>query len=166
MTAATAAAVADAADALRAAGARVDTAAIPRGGHALTIEVWRSYGGAMDALELYRVLRRWDAFRGAMAGFAARYDLVLSPVFPRAAPRHGEIKRPGAIDPTGYTTPFSLAGWPAATVRAGTSPAGLPIGVQLAAPPWHDHVALAAAAVVERALGGFTPPQAARTAHP
>ena len=67
----------------------------------------------------------------------------------------------GEVDPTGYTTPFSLAGWPAATVRAGTSPEGLPIGVQLAAPPWRDDVALAAAAAVERALGGFSPPRAA-----
>ena len=164
VTAATATAVADAAAALREAGARVGEAAIPAGGHAITIDVWRSYGGAMGALELYRVLRRWDAFRGAMASFAGAYDLVLSPVFPRAAPRHGEIKRSGAIDPTGYTTPFSLAGWPAATVRAGTSPAGLPLGVQLAAPPWHDHVALAAAAAVERALGGFRAPPPAPAA--
>ena len=112
----------------------------------------------MRAVELYRVLRRWDAFRGAMAAFGEAYDLVLCPVFPTPAPPHGEIKPPGRVDPTSYTTPFSLAGWAAATVRAGTSPDGLPVGVQLAAPPWRDHVALAGAAAVERALGGFSAP--------
>jgi amidase len=43
-------------------------------------------------------------------------------------------------------------------VRAGTSPEGLPIGVQLIARPWHDHVALAAARHLQRALGGWRPP--------
>jgi amidase len=68
---------------------------------------------------------------------------------------------PGEIQPTSYTTPASLTGWPAATVRAGTSPDGLPIGVQLVARPWRDDVALAAALAVERALGGYRPPEAA-----
>ncbi len=56
-----------------------------------------------------------------------------------------------------YTTPFSLTGWPAAVVRAGAA-GRLPIGVQIVGRPWHDHVALAAAAEVERALGGWVPP--------
>jgi amidase len=70
---------------------------------------------------------------------------------------------PGEIEPTSFTTPASLTGWPAATVRAGTSPEGLPIGVQLVARPWRDDVALAAALAVERALGGYRPPGAAAT---
>jgi amidase len=43
-------------------------------------------------------------------------------------------------------------------VRAGTSADGLPVGVQLAAAPWREDLALAAAAVVERALGGWAAP--------
>ena len=65
---------------------------------------------------------------------------------------------PGRMDPTSWTTPFSLAGWPAATVRAGTSPEGLPIGVQLAAGPWRDDAALAAAAAVEAEVGPWPAP--------
>ena len=87
-----------------------------------------------------------------------RYDLVLCPVFPEPARRHGDMNRPGERDPTSYTTPYSLTGWPAATVRAGSSPEGLPIGVQLVAHPWRDDVALAAAAQVEHAHGGCQPP--------
>jgi len=154
----TASAVADAAAALADAGARVERTGHPSGGHELTIEVWRSYGGDLRSDELYRLLRRWDAFRAEMLQFAERYDLVLCPVFAEPARRHGDVKREGEPDPTSFTTPFSLTGWPVATVRAGTSAGGLPIGVQLAAAPWRDDVALAAALELERALGGSRPP--------
>jgi amidase len=57
-----------------------------------------------------------------------------------------------------YTMIYNLTGWPGAVVRAGTSPEGLPIGAQLVARPWREDVALAAAAEVERALGGWQRP--------
>jgi amidase len=134
-------------------------AAPPAGGHELTIEVWRSYGGGMDALELYRLLRRWDAFRTAMLAFMERFDVLLTPVFPEPARRHGDMNRPGEPDPTGFTTPHSLTGAPAATVRCGTSSTGLPIGVQIVARRWCDGVALEAARRIEAALGGYTSPR-------
>ena len=37
---------------------------------------------------------------------------------------------------------FNFTGWPVVVVRAGTSPEGLPIGIQIVARPWHEHVAL------------------------
>ena len=43
----------------------------------------------------------------------------------------------------------NLTGWPAAVVRCGTSRTGLPIGVQIAANPWREDVALALARVLE-----------------
>src|SRR4051794_579484 len=160
-TAETVAAVRAAAAALREPGAAAEDAALPAGGHELTLDVWRSYGDEMRAADLYRVLRRWDAYRAEMLAFADRFDLLVCPVFPGPARRHGEMTVPGEIEPTSFTTPASLAGWPAATVRAETSPEGLPIGVQLVARPWRDDVALAAALAVERALGGYRPPGAA-----
>src|SRR3954462_1900301 len=80
-TAETVAAVRAAAAALREAGARVEEAAPPGGGHELTLEIWRSYGDEMRAGDLYRVLRRWDAYRAEMLAFADRFDLVVCPVF-------------------------------------------------------------------------------------
>ena len=158
-TAETVAAVEAAADALAAAGARLEHALHPGGGHELTIDVWRSYGDEMSAAELYAILRRWDAYRALMLAWFEGRDLILCPVFPEPARRHGDMNRPGETDPTSYTTPYSLTGWPAATVRAGSSPEGLPIGVQLVAHPGRDDVALAAAQAVEEALGGFREPQ-------
>ncbi|HZB75380.1 MAG TPA: amidase [Solirubrobacteraceae bacterium] len=157
-TPATEAAVEAAAAALVAAGAARSPARLPGGGHELTIEVWRSYGGVIDSAALWRLLRRWDAFRSRMLAFAAAHDVLLSPVFAEPARRHGTMNEPGAVDPTSWTTPHNLTGWPAATVRAGTSPEGLPIGVQVVAAPWRDDVALAAAEAIERALGGWRPP--------
>ena len=46
------------------------------------------------------------------------------------APRRRTARSPNL---TSYTTPHNLTGWPAATVRCGTSADGLPIGVQVAA---------------------------------
>ena len=156
-TADTAVAVEGAAAALREAGCTVQETEQPGGGHELTIDVWRSYVD-MGADELYGILRRWDAYRSEMLAFLDAYDVILCPVFPGPARRHGAMNRPGEMDPTSYTTPYSLTGWPAATVRCGTSEEGLPICVQVVARPWRDDVALAAASRLEEALGGWQPP--------
>jgi amidase len=146
-----------AAAALGRAGATVREVRHPGGGHEITLDVWRSDGREMGADELYGLLRRWDAFRAAMLAFAEQHDVILCPVFPRPAPPHGTTVTAGQRDPTSHTTPHSLTGWPAATVRCGTSGDGLPIGVQVVAAPWRDDVALAAALVLERELGGWRP---------
>ena len=145
-------ALADAAGALVAAGAqRVDTA-LPDGGHDLTERVWASYRGELSSLDLYEVLYEWDRYRTRMLGFLTTgIDLVLSPVAAGPAPLVGE-----PVD-FRYTTPFSLTGWPSVVVRAGQSD-GMPVGVQLIAGPWLDHLALAAAAHIESELGGWQPP--------
>ncbi|HYO43015.1 MAG TPA: amidase [Candidatus Limnocylindrales bacterium] len=139
---------------LSASGAVVEEAAHPQDGHLLTREIWESYEPGVSSLDLYRVLRRWDDFRSRMLRWLADWDVVLSPVYPTAAHLH-DAPVPAGLS---YTTPYSLTGWPCAIVRCGTSPDGLPIGAQVVAGPWRDHVALAVAAVLEGALGGFRPP--------
>ena len=143
-----------AADALREAGAIVGEAQHPSGGHDLTRDIWDSYEDGVSGPDVYRLLRRWDAFRTAMLRWFAAWDAILCPVYPTPAHRHGEPVPRGLS----HTTPYSLTGWPCAVVRAGTSGEGLPIGVQLVAGPWRDHVALALAAAIEERLGGFRPP--------
>jgi amidase len=145
-------AVRDAAGALAAAGAQVKEGSLPAGGHELTERVWDSYGDGESGPQTYRMLRDWDRYRSIMLAALEELDLVLTPVAPHAA------VPPGAEISWRYTTPHSLTGWPCAVVRAGSSGA-LPIGVQVVAGPWQDHVALAAAAVIERALGGWQPPR-------
>ena len=162
-----------AARALAGAGLRVEETTVPGldGVYPLTLDYWRRPesdspdewvpGGAhdprglgpMSAEEVERSLFEWDRFRRRLLPFIAAYPLVLSPAAEKPAVRHGAP--PGGIP---YTLTWSLAGYPAVVVRAGTSAEGLPVGVQIAAAPWREDLALAAAAVVERALGGWSAP--------
>ena len=158
----TVAAVAAAAAALADAGVVAKVGALPGGGHELTREIWASYGGRVSSADTYRLFRRWDAYRRRMLELLEPYDLILSPTFDGPAPRHDEVEEERTWDGVSYTTPFSLTGWPAAVVRAGTAGGALPLGVQIVARPWQDHVALAGAACVEAALGGWRPPAPGR----
>ncbi len=93
-----------------------------------------------------------------MLRFIENYDALLSPVMPYPALPHGtgfdDDKRIGF----GYAQMHNLTGWPTATVRIGTSPEGLPIGVQVAARPWREDVALALVWHLEQTFGGWKMP--------
>jgi len=52
-----------------------------------------------------------------------------------------------------FTYPFNMSGSPAATLCAGLSASGLPVGLQLVGPPHGDLVVLRTAAALEAALG-------------
>jgi amidase len=99
---------------------------------------------------------RADRIRGRLLAWASDVDLIVCPVMPQAAIRHGESNAAWFGDT--YSDVHNLTGWPAVVVRAGTTRDGLPIGVQLVARPWQEHVALAAALEIERAVGGWRPP--------
>ena len=98
----------------------------------------------------------WYTFRSTMLSFFKNYDVIVCPVNAYPALPHGQTKRnwPGFS----YTMTYNLTGWPGAVVRGGTSPQGLPIGVQIVAQPWREDVALAVAGHLEQALGGFEAP--------
>jgi Asp-tRNA(Asn)/Glu-tRNA(Gln) amidotransferase A subunit family amidase len=115
---------------------------------------------ACDAPALFELVRRLYAFRARVRAFVGTYDVVLAPVTTGPAPPHGCT--PGSeaplesYDAFNYTHAYSLAGLPVAVVRAGAE-RGLPLGVQVVAPAFRDRTSLAAARLVEDALGGFVP---------
>jgi amidase len=144
-------AVRDAAGALADAGAVVEETRPPHLDQVwdITLRYWRS--AELSGGEIERLMRDWDGFRTTMLEFVERYDLILCPVADEPAV-------PLGVEGNGiYCLPYSLTGYPCAVVRAGTSPEGLPIGVQLVARPWREDVALAAASRIELALGGWSP---------
>ncbi|WP_375463533.1 amidase [uncultured Methylobacterium sp.] len=112
-------------------------------------------GSITEALAAFA---RWDAYRNAQLGFLEDYDALLSPVAPYVAPPHGMSFDPDRQRGVGYAQMHNLTGWPAATVRVGTSPEGMPIGVQVAAHPWREDVALALARHLEDSFGGWSRP--------
>ncbi len=102
-------------------------------------------------------LNEIDYFRSQMLRFLDDYDVIICPVAATPAKLHGTSN--AEVKDHSYTMAYNLARWPAAVVRCGTSADGLPIGVQIVAAPWKDHVALAVAAHLERQLGGWQPSQ-------
>jgi len=114
---------------------------------------WVETSSPLPGDEFAALTEAVDDVRSSMLRWMADVDLIVSPVLPHVALRHGEGDTDAFQDT--YSEVHNLTGWPAAVVRAGTSPEGLPIGVQLIAGPWREDVALAAAAVVESALGGW-----------
>jgi amidase len=117
---------------------------------------WIAPGDPLPGDELTALIERADAIRGRLLRWLADVDLIVCPAMPQPAIRHGESSAAWFGDT--YSDVHNLTGWPAVVVRAGTSPEGLPIGVQLIAKPWREDVALAGAAVVEAATGGWQPP--------
>jgi amidase len=94
-----------------------------------------------------------------MLSFMAKYDVILCPVCAFPAMRHGTTwQNAENIAAFTYTQTYNLLGWPAVVVRGGTSPEGLPIGVQIVARPWREDVALAIAQYLEATLGGWQRP--------
>jgi amidase len=99
-----------------------------------------------------------DQFRNEMFAFLRDYDAVVSPVAAFPAIPHGTSTGDSVFPGFSYTMTHNLTGWPAAVVRCGTSGEGLPIGVQIAAAPWREDIALAVALRLEEALGGWQAP--------
>jgi amidase len=127
--------------------------------HRLTqqrLECLRAY--AMPTPEFWHVQLQWDEFRSVMLTFMDTYDVILCPVSASPALLHGTTFEAEKRYAFRYTSPYVLTGWPSVTVRGGTSPGGLPIGVQVIARPWREDVALAVAQHIETALGGWQPP--------
>ena len=112
--------------------------------------------GTASPKEIVHLIDRWDRFRTRLLAFFEEYDFILSPANAYPALLHGEMLTKYAA--FSYTMTYNLTGWPAAVVRAGTSPEGLPIGVQIVAPPWREDIALAVAQQLETALGGWQRP--------
>jgi len=117
---------------------------------------------------------RRDMLRSLENADGGPIDLILCPAYAVPAVRHGATEMmpmPGAYTPIANVTGFPAGVVPVTRVRPGEESerpqsrdlmdrvaretergsAGLPIGVQVIARPWRDHVALAAMASIETA---------------
>ena len=110
---------------------------------------------AISAADYSALLERWDQFKSQMLRFWQNYDVLICPVNARAAIPHGITYQARNLAAYGYTMAFNLTGWPSVVVRCGSSSEGLPIGVQVVAPPWREDVALAVAQHLQLTLGGW-----------
>ncbi len=87
---------------------------------------------------------KWNTYN-----FLNQYDILITPTCATVAKPHGECFN--EIKDFTYTMSFNNSGSPAVSVPFGMSAQGLPIGVQVVANLWKEHVVLAAAKVLETA---------------
>lgn len=102
--------------------------------------------------------------RGKLLEWLKATPLIVAPVGAASAFAHGARRvNVGAelisvFRAFGYSQTFNVFDLPAVSVPAGWSAEGLPIGVQVIGQPFQESAVLAAAAVVEDALGGWRRP--------
>ena len=124
-------------------------------------------GMGLLASEYLRAQRLRRHVQEALSPVWSSVDLLLTPACPVTAFRHGQV----TVEVGGGSVPAAttlnrcfrianMTGWPAITIPCGFGDDGLPIGVQLLAPPMYDDLLLDAA----EALEGTLQPTAQRAA--
>jgi aspartyl-tRNA(Asn)/glutamyl-tRNA(Gln) amidotransferase subunit A len=115
-------------------------------------------GGGISAREYVQALGRVNTYWQEAQTFLARFDLLLTPttaVPPFAAdappPREIEGERVTPLGWMPFTYPFNLTGQPAASVPAGFTDDGRPVGLQIIGRRHADRAVLAAARAYEQA---------------
>lgn len=118
----------------------------------------RVTGKVRPASEFTFLLEEEDRIRKLQLGWFKDHDVLICPVHAHAAPLH-DAPNPSRAS---YRTIYNLNGWPAGVVRAGTSPEGLPMGIQVIGRPWREDVVFAVLSAIETMTGGWkTPPNLA-----
>jgi aspartyl-tRNA(Asn)/glutamyl-tRNA(Gln) amidotransferase subunit A len=110
--------------------------------------------GYYDAYYL-KALRVKALIKGAFDKAFEKYDVILGPAAPNAAPQIGEsLKDPMAMYLMDiYTVPANLAGIPGICVPCGRTTKGLPIGMQLLGKAFDEKTLIRAAYTYECAAG-------------
>lgn len=125
------------------------------------------YGETITASRYLAATHQRREFWTEVQRFLARFDLLITPTvaippFPVGRPGVNEILG-RAVSPLAwipFAFPFNLTGQPAATVPAGFTPSGLPVGLQIVGRRHADRTVLAASAAFETAApwAGRRPP--------
>jgi Asp-tRNA(Asn)/Glu-tRNA(Gln) amidotransferase A subunit family amidase len=109
---------------------------------------------AADYIERRRELD--EARRGINKTFA-EVDVLVTPTIPLAAPAIADLRanpealRPAELKLLRNTRPFNVWGLPAISLPCGFTQNGLPIGLQIAGPPWREDLVLRLAHAYEQA---------------
>jgi Asp-tRNA(Asn)/Glu-tRNA(Gln) amidotransferase A subunit family amidase len=107
-----------------------------------------------------------DRLRTTLVQWMEARPLLLAPVGATPAYAHDTHKvtvgecTMGTFRAFSYSQAFNVFDLPVVVVPAGKSVDGLPIGVQIVGRPFAEKNVLAAAAIIEEALGGWQPPPA------
>jgi len=114
-------------------------------------------GEKVTAAEYIERRSELEMARRAIRELFANVDLLVTPTMPIPAPAIAELRqnpealRPAELKLLRNTRPFNVWGLPAVSVPCGFTQAGLPIGLQIAGPPWREDLVLRLAYAYEQA---------------
>jgi aspartyl-tRNA(Asn)/glutamyl-tRNA(Gln) amidotransferase subunit A len=114
-------------------------------------------GEEVSAAEYIEQRRELDETRWSIRSIFADVDVLVTPTTPMPAPSITELKaspealRPAELKLLRNTRPFNVWGLPAISVPCGFTQSGLPIGLQIAGPPWREDLVLQLAFAYEQA---------------
>lgn len=117
--------------------------------HRLSVQAF----SLVPAVYYLQALRIRRLIKEQLTALFEQTDILVMPTTPAPAP-----VGIAATGDASFLSPWSLVGFPAATVPCGISPDGLPIGLQLVGRPGSDGLVLAAAEFAEGFLGRLSLP--------
>ena len=106
---------------------------------------------------IFTAARIWTASAAVPERIFADVDLLVTPTTRIPAPAIADLKkdpealRPAEITLLRNTRPFNVWGLPAISLPCGFTKSGLPIGLQIAGPPWREDLVLRLAHAYEQA---------------
>ena len=105
-------------------------------------------------------LRYCDALTAAMRIVLEEVDVLVTPTTPITAPligqetvRYGDVEEPVLHAMIRCTAPFNATHLPALSLPCGFTPAGLPVGLQIAGRPFDEATVLRVGYAYEQATG-------------
>lgn len=117
------------------------------------IRRWVSTAADLTGIDVVNGFNQTIALATAVDTAFASYDFIVSPVAPITAfaaelgyPTDDPMK---PFEHIAFTVPYNMSAHPAASVNCGYSSTGLPIGLQIAGPRFHDLSVLRLAAFIE-----------------
>ncbi|HZC22717.1 MAG TPA: amidase [Candidatus Binatia bacterium] len=114
-------------------------------------------GENVSVAEYIQRQRELEEARRNIHAIFAEVDLLVTPTTPMAAPAIADLRanpealRPAELKLLRNTRPFNVWGLPAISLPCGFTQSGLPIGLQIAGPPWREDLVLRLAHAYEQA---------------
>ncbi|MEI7296296.1 amidase family protein [Paraburkholderia tropica] len=127
-----------------------------------SLQAYANAGAAISREALLAALIERGELGAAVNVFFERYDLVICPVYPRIAMRLADLPAGDDLFPH-FTAWCNQLGLPAASVFAGTTAEGLPLGIQIVGGRHADALVLWASHIFELAVGRAPLPGVARS---
>ena len=112
-------------------------------------------GGLFSGGEYIQAQRVRKVMRHEFAEALKGVDVIASPTMSVPAPRFDESDSITMSHAPSFTGPYNLTGMPAISVPCGFTPAGLPVGLQIAGKPFDEPTVLRAAYAYEQSARWF-----------